>query len=423
MNTRLQPGLHPNADILSAFAENALPAHERAQTLAHLSGCAPCREIVFLAQQAAPQPAAAAAPFWQRWRNAAPLFGLGIGAAALASAGLLFMTLRPHPAAMRTESARVQPPAPAPAVSPQPATPKPTPPPSSLNGTGIAEPAPTSALNGTGQQVSSPSSALNGTGQQVSPPSSALKGTGFSPYVTAGNKDNGALAPEGTAKPMPQPIIAGRAFVGSGSAGGMGAGVAAPRASAVNLGNAAPPPAAPPVSESVEVQSAGHALGTETPRGNTALADEARVSGTLAAEMKSRQRSTQSSLQQTSQIDALAAPALRAPLPSNLATTVTVSSGARTLAADTAGALFLSLDAGHHWQPVARQWNGRIAQLRLAPARTPPATLTLDGNAADDSKPAAAAAPKLPASPPEFQLITAAGAVWLSADGLHWQSR
>jgi hypothetical protein len=405
MNDLLQSGLHPNADTLSAFAENALPAHERTQTLAHLSSCAACREIVFLAQQAAPQPAAAPEPFWQRWRNSAPLFGLGIGAAALACAGLLFMTLRTHPTAAPTESAHVQPLAPpqltpaTPTVSPQPATPKPTPPPS------------------------------------------ALKGTGFSPYAMPDNKVNGALAPEGAvvgaprppAKPMPptvlmspQPIIAGRAFVGSSSAAAMGAGVGAPRASAVNLGSAAPAsaapmPAAPPsAAETVTVESAA-ALGTETARGNTALADEARVTDTLATEKKSRQRSVAPS----SQIAALAAPA-RAPLPTNLATTVTVSNGTRTLAADTAGALFLSLDSGRHWQPVTPQWNGRVAQLRLAPARNtptaPPPPLTLDATSSDDSKPAAAA-PKLPPAPLEFQLVTAAGTVWISTDGLHWQPK
>ena len=65
--------------------------------------------------------------------------------------------------------------------------------------------------------------------------------------------------------------------------------------------------------------------------------------------------------------------------------------GARSLAADTAGALFLSVDAGRHWQPVAAAWPGKVAQLRLAPA------------------------------PSVFQLLTTTGAVWLSPDGLHWQ--
>jgi len=42
-------GPHPDAEVLSAFAENALPANERETVLQHLSTCSDCRDIVFLA--------------------------------------------------------------------------------------------------------------------------------------------------------------------------------------------------------------------------------------------------------------------------------------------------------------------------------------------------------------------------------------
>jgi len=42
-------GPHPDAEVLSAFAENALPASERETVLQHLSTCSDCREVVFLA--------------------------------------------------------------------------------------------------------------------------------------------------------------------------------------------------------------------------------------------------------------------------------------------------------------------------------------------------------------------------------------
>ena len=45
---------HPDAGMLAAFAENALPDQERRQLLQHLGDCPECREIVFLAT---PQPA------------------------------------------------------------------------------------------------------------------------------------------------------------------------------------------------------------------------------------------------------------------------------------------------------------------------------------------------------------------------------
>jgi hypothetical protein len=40
---------HLDADLLAAFAEQSLPAHERQQVLEHLSRCAQCREIAVLA--------------------------------------------------------------------------------------------------------------------------------------------------------------------------------------------------------------------------------------------------------------------------------------------------------------------------------------------------------------------------------------
>jgi hypothetical protein len=43
---------HPDENLLSAFAEHALTANERESVLEHLSACARCRDVVFVAQQA-----------------------------------------------------------------------------------------------------------------------------------------------------------------------------------------------------------------------------------------------------------------------------------------------------------------------------------------------------------------------------------
>src|SRR5262244_2495431 len=45
-----KPGEHPDADLLSAFAEQALGKKERLRVLKHLAQCRECREIVFVAQ-------------------------------------------------------------------------------------------------------------------------------------------------------------------------------------------------------------------------------------------------------------------------------------------------------------------------------------------------------------------------------------
>jgi hypothetical protein len=44
-----KPGIHPDPDLLAAFAEKSLTDRERAQVLQHLADCADCREIVSLA--------------------------------------------------------------------------------------------------------------------------------------------------------------------------------------------------------------------------------------------------------------------------------------------------------------------------------------------------------------------------------------
>jgi len=70
---------HPDADVLTAFAEQALPAIERDRVTEHLSRCRDCREIVALglpALEAVPQPRTVAegvpagvAPTAERQRN------------------------------------------------------------------------------------------------------------------------------------------------------------------------------------------------------------------------------------------------------------------------------------------------------------------------------------------------------------------
>src|SRR5207245_8823565 len=50
------PGNHPDADLLTAFAEQALAKRERLHMLEHLAQCSECREIVCLAQPEIPEP-------------------------------------------------------------------------------------------------------------------------------------------------------------------------------------------------------------------------------------------------------------------------------------------------------------------------------------------------------------------------------
>src|SRR5215831_11675403 len=88
---RVHSGSHPDADTLTAYAEQLLTAQERSQVLAHLSTCADCREVVALSlpELETATPAVAAAPAlgqrrfaWKwKWRSS---FGLAASVAALA---------------------------------------------------------------------------------------------------------------------------------------------------------------------------------------------------------------------------------------------------------------------------------------------------------------------------------------------------
>jgi hypothetical protein len=68
MQAMAMPADHPDANLLGAFAEKALPRHEQIQLLKHLSVCADCRGVVALTAALPDQASAAAAvPSNARW--------------------------------------------------------------------------------------------------------------------------------------------------------------------------------------------------------------------------------------------------------------------------------------------------------------------------------------------------------------------
>ena len=111
MTDQLHPGSHPDAELLSAFVEGALPEHERMNCLAHFSECERCREIIFLAQPAKPVEALKVVPARRGWSRPLPIF-----AATLATAALLALLIMPRqgklqapvPAPLRAEIERNQ---------------------------------------------------------------------------------------------------------------------------------------------------------------------------------------------------------------------------------------------------------------------------------------------------------------------------
>lgn len=399
MSQLLQPRQHLDPDQLNAFVEHALPEHERLATLAHISECSHCRQIVFLSQQTQqpitplPQPASA----WKRWFNSAP--ALTLAGASLACA-LVAVSLHLHPilqspakptkatlssAQSLTTEQIVEPnqESSQTAASPQIALAKPYPQP------GAAPPAPLFSTHaGKINRLTTDSPTV------AKPPDPQIGGVSFGPVAGSSNANSEPLASQ------QHPIASSSAALAR-----------APSTKALDQTASAATlallPAQPrSTNETVEVESSSQQI-----------QPAARTAGGLFA-LRTNVNSKRFAV---------------APLPSNLATLTTISNGHQTLAADTAGALFLSLDAGRHWTPVDQQWTGKAIQLSLvAPALSQAAPLsqqqTAVHGAISESSPQnrknTDATPPLPATTASsFQLTTDSGAVWTSPDGLIWKPR
>jgi len=122
-----RPEAHPDADVLTAFSEQSLPAQEREQVLLHLAACGDCRDVVALAapelgseaaaNAAARVPAAGRARWsWiaARWGTAAATLVIAVGAVVLYQAQqparnqTAGVTLTPTPKTSKADEARAQ---------------------------------------------------------------------------------------------------------------------------------------------------------------------------------------------------------------------------------------------------------------------------------------------------------------------------
>ncbi len=114
MNQTAQSGQHPGADQISAFLDQALPAHEREATLAHLAVCPECRAAVTLSQSLAGETATPAhepsrRPWFSGWRLVWP--AAAVTAAALGLVAVFVQRAQiAHRAPARPQVAVVHPP-------------------------------------------------------------------------------------------------------------------------------------------------------------------------------------------------------------------------------------------------------------------------------------------------------------------------
>ena len=100
-----KPGVHPDPDLLTAFAEKSLNDRERARVLQHLVECADCREVLSLAMPEI-EPALAPGPERSNWLSW-PVLRWGALAACVVVVGAAVTLHYEHQEAMRSVAEKV----------------------------------------------------------------------------------------------------------------------------------------------------------------------------------------------------------------------------------------------------------------------------------------------------------------------------
>lgn len=406
MSDLLQPGHHPDADQLNAFAEHALPEHERLETLAHLAKCPDCRQIVFLAQEALesvsplPHSLPVRTSWLRNWHNLWPF-------AAALTCGLLVSAFVHHrqPEALpkKSEVASVSS-ASQPSVYTPPSTPALSVPQPSLKTPAPAKVAPT--------QHHAPATARAGVAETGSVNRNPLTGPITSPSTFRRNEFPASR----------QPLANAAAASPHALGGAIGGPVVM-----------APPPQqlkdsllAAGQTQTVEIQSQNQPLSQRAsaplPRSEPSQSDSQQiVNQTVTVTSAAPLVQTQSAVLSTSVFSGKAALAktAKAPLPSRKPAASTISNGLETLAVDTEGDLFLSKDPSVAWQRITHQWTGKAVKVSLA---DPSSTMQAGGNAsAGASSSVEATKPASPTKKAVFELTTDTGTTWSSPDGLIWK--
>jgi len=412
MSVKNQHEIHPDAEMLGAFAEQALGERERAEVLEHLAVCGRCRQVVALANEAAGAEVAARRHAPARPRVWLRSWGLALAPlAAVAAAAVFAIYVHERDVERNAEVARVErqqasEKAPMPSQAQVPATPSPASP--------VEQPAPTER------------------------PGLARRAPVAEPDERAS-----APAPEAANVPLssreePAPPAADAQGPDVGTQGMTGAGYA---------------PAGTPVDKTTraeiavydeerkkdaerEMEARDKHLFTakrKTPADEHGSSGGAAGSGTAGS---SEQVVVTDQQLQTQPAPATSAGALMrfrssglsgimAPnavhLPSELPAVSIAHAGEWMLAIDNAGALFFSEDSGANWEPVTKQWTGRAVLVRRSASpkpeeAAPPA-------AKRESPGDTSGSGTVSESDTVFELFNDHGQVWMSTDGKIWAAR
>ena len=422
MSEHLHPGLHPEPDSLTAFIEGVLPEHERLECLAHLAECSRCREIVFLAQEPTPVPAASyPAPAWRRWFAPVPV----LAAAAAACIAVVAVSWYLHHTAGRPARdlvARVTPTQPVPA--PSPVTPKaphltvPAPdraaqrPPTEANSPRASHPIATVPAAGSTVSVATAPPSL--------PPPPAIQVSAQSDLIQ--NQLPPALQSSLPLPPAPPLVSIKDDRASADGLSGISGTVTDPSGAAIPGASVTLRQPAGTFHRDARTDIAGQFRLTGLPAGRyelqigapgfrqtikqvelqplqlaavSSVLDVGSVSESVEVTASTPTIQTDSAMISIEKHRKKVSPSEPRALPSKLPADITVTSGRVMLAADSNGVLFLSRNAGKAWKAVKPAWPGKVVDL-ITPAELSQTPSAL------------------------FQLTTDSDSIWLSRDGSHW---
>jgi hypothetical protein len=414
MNPTIQPGMHPDADSLTAFAEELLPVQEREQIVAHMATCGRCREVVFLARQAADEdravvPASAVekklrASWSGGWRWAwVPVGALAtvIGIAVVSH----FRRAETEKQMALNESAM--------RVTPEQTASSPAPAANESRAVEKAEPSQKTLGKPIERRKDAPRDAeenkallREGSGLGKGAPPIVL-----SPGIAAGSV-HGAFAARAKSSPYGGPMANDQLqqqntaqqqnALQQQNANRQQAPIQQPAMQTQNALLAAQnrnqsaadkkeldTAAVGATAESVTVQASIDAAAAKRP---PAPAPPPQLSEVPA---------TGQNLALSSVIEGQLKKAPKVTLPNGVEALSVASAEKRIVAIDTSGALFLSEDNGRHWQPVPTQWTGRAVLVRNSQSGIQSAGL-------------------LPVPPARFELVNDKLQTWISTDGKTW---
>jgi hypothetical protein len=388
MKPTIQLGAHPDAERLTAFAEQLLSGAEREQILAHMATCNRCREVVFLTQRMMEPEKLASATEPQESVRPTPRCWFGgwrwawVPTAALA--GFIGFAVLQH-----QRRAAVSQPEMAQNVSPAETTPS------------VQQQAPrreetkgmSAARRRADRDAEVSSGALDRKDKATQKKDELAKGSDLLSAVApdvSGESAHRKLSARAKSSTIGGPMTQNQAQQQNNAPPQQQdyANEVRPTGTLFDSADKPVPAPVPPggASESVTVQAEqGPILASATP----ATAPE------IATAPKATQSVVLSNMKTARLIEG------RSALPSELGILSEAKAAKTTIAIDTAGALFLSEDGGKHWQPVKAQWTGRAVLLKVRP------TTGVSGG-------------MLRQSTPQFRLTTDKLETWISEDGKTW---